>query len=263
MNDDAGEDSNQKSQAWSARGYSTHARFVSDLGAPVLALLAPQTGERILDLGCGDGVLTKRLVDEFDVDVVGVDSALDLIRAARGLGLDVHLVDAHALEFSAEFDAVFSNAALHWMQDPDKVLAGVVKALKPGGRFVGEFGGFGNVAAIMVALLAVLEREGYRENLLMPWYFPTPEEYQSKLEQFGFIVNEIALVPRPTRLPTHMHGWLQTFAGPFLSAAPEQERGRLLDEAVRLLTPVLCDSEGHWTVDYVRLRFAATRGHSG
>jgi SAM-dependent methyltransferase len=239
-------------QEWLAERYATHARFVADLGAPVLDLLAPRPGERILDLGCGDGALTEQLV-RAGAAVVGVDAGQDMVIAARARGLDARLINAHELPFDSEFDAVFSNAALHWMMRPDEVLAGVRRALRPGGRFVGEFGGHGNVAAVVVALRAVL---GVRVPS-SPWYFPTVDEYTERLEAHGFRADSIALIPRPTPLPTDLGGWLDTFAGGFLSALPGDERLAARDAMVSLLTPVLRDSRGRWTLDYVRLRFAA------
>ena len=137
-------------QIWDAEQYSENARFVSDLGASVIELLAPRSGERILDLGCGDGALTKKLA-EHECRVVGVDASPQMTAAARRLGLDARVMDGHELRFDHEFDAVFSNAALHWLKQPEKVIAGVWRALKPGGRFVGEFGGSGNVATIVAA----------------------------------------------------------------------------------------------------------------
>lgn len=243
-------------QRWDAEHYARHARFVSDLGAPVLELLAPQPGERILDLGCGDGALTVKLVAA-GANVVGVDGSPGMVAAAQARGLDARLMDGRQLAFAAEFDAVFSNAALHWMPQPDAVLGGVARALQPGGRFVGEFGGHGNVAAIVVALLAVLARRGIDGRTLHPWYYPTAEEYRARLEAHGFAVRHIALLPRPTPLPTGMAAWLATFAGPFLAALPEADRTAARDEAVTLLQPALCDAAGQWMADYVRLRFAA------
>lgn len=249
-------DADAGTQTWIADRYARNARFVADLGAPVVELLAPTAGERILDLGCGDGVLTKR-VAELGVDIVGVDAAPELVAAARKLGLDARLVDGHDLAFEDEFDAVFSNAAMHWMLKPDKVIAGVARALKPGGRFVAEMGGAGNVAAITTALLAVLARHGHDGVARIPWYFPSVGEYAEKLEAHGFAVDEITLIPRPTPLPTDMRAWLETFAENFVTALPESERGAALDEVVELLRPSLCDRRGHWTADYVRLRFRA------
>jgi SAM-dependent methyltransferase len=243
-------------QVWETDRYTTHARFVSDLGAPLIDLLAPMAGERILDLGCGDGALTEKLV-QTGATIVGLDGAPDFVAAARARGLEVHLADAHDLPFAAEFDAVFSNAALHWMTRPDAVIAGVRRALRPGGRFVGEFGGHGNVAAICVALRAVLARRLPGVPPAMPWYYPTADEYRRKLESHGFVVDTIALIPRPTPLPTDMTGWLTTFGGPVFGALPAAERSDALADVVALLAPSLRDGEGRWTADYVRLRFSA------
>jgi len=243
-------------QHWSAAGYAEHAHFVPALGQPVLDLLNPQPGERILDLGCGDGVLSEK-VTAVGAKLVGVDSSPEMIGAARQRGLDAHVMDATNLSFDREFDAVFSNAVLHWIKsDPDAVIAGVRRALKPGGRFVGEFGGHGCVAAITVALIAALERRGVRHPAI-PWYFATVEDYRSRLSRGGFEVDYIALIPRPTPLPTGMRGWLQTFANPFLALVPERDCDGFLDDTVEILRPVLCDEQGNWTADYTRLRFAA------
>jgi SAM-dependent methyltransferase len=246
----------QTAQEWKADRYAEHAPFVPLLGMPVLQLLRPQPGERILDVGCGDGVLSQEIL-ETGATVVGVDSSPDMVEAARKRGIDARLADALYLSFEAEFDAAFSNAALHWMKrDPDAVLYGIRRALKPGGRLVGEFGGHGCVAAVLVALLAVLNRHSIRDPVFsIPWYFPTVSEYGDKLERAGLRVDSIELFPRPTILPTDMRGWLETFARPFFNVLPQADRDGALDEVVDLLRPALCDSTGQWTVDYVRLRF--------
>lgn len=245
-------------QEWIAGRYAEHAPFVPLLGQPALELLNPQPGERILDLGCGDGKLSEKIRGAGAM-VVGVDGSRNMVEAAKQRGIDARLMDAADLTFDAEFDAAFSNAALHWMsRDPDAVLRGVRRSLKSGGRFAAEFGGHGNVAAITVALVAVLGRRGIDDAAsLSPWYFPTTDEYRAKLEQAGFRVESMELIPRPTILPTDMHGWLETFGGPFIGVLPEHERAAALGEAVDILRPALCDMEGRWTVDYVRLRFLA------
>lgn len=244
------------SQDWNAAQYAQNARFVSDLGRGVLDLLDPQAGERILDLGCGDGALTVELVNR-GAAVVGVDKSPDMIRAARERGLDAHVMAGEALTFDHEFDAVFTNAALHWMLHVDEVLEGVRRALKPGGRFVGEFGGHGNVAAITVALRASLKLRGKECEDFSPWFYPTDQEYRERLEAHGFAVDWIALIPRPTPLPTGMRGWLETFAGPYFELCEPADVPALLDDAVALLQKSLRDTHGNWTADYVRLRFAA------
>jgi len=252
---------NQTSQEWKADRYREHAPFVPLLGQSVLDLLNPRAGERILDVGCGDGALSVKIC-EAGATVVGVDGSPDMVEAAQRRGIDARLSDACDLVFEAEFDAAFSNAALHWMKrEPDAVLNAVRRSLKPGGRFAGEFGGHGNVAAITVALTAVLSHHGIEgAGSLSPWYFPTTDEYRVKLEHSGFRVDSIELLPRPTVLPTDMRGWLETFAGPFFHVLPRQERADRLDETVNLLRPALCDTQGRWTVDYVRLRFLACSG---
>ena len=161
-------------QSWNPDAYAASARFVTDLGLPVLELLAPRPGERILDLGCGDGPLTARLA-AMGCDVVGVDGSAAMVAAARQLGLDARVADGQALDFDAEFDAVFSNAALHWMKRGADVIDGVWRALRPGGRFVGEFGGRDNVATINAALNAARARRGLA--ILSPWFNPDAEEY--------------------------------------------------------------------------------------
>jgi len=245
-------------QRWQAKTYQQHTGFVPVLGAPVLDLLAPKTGERILDLGCGDGALTEQL-KAAGVDVLGVDASSSMIEAARERGLDVRVQDAQQLDFHEAFDAVFSNAALHWMLDPDAVIAGVHHALKPGGRFVAEFGGHGNVAAITTAILAVLDRRGIDGTAISPWYFPSVDAYGARLANHGFEVVSIDLIPRPTSLPTDMEGWLQTMAGAFFAVLEPEDRPAALAETIRLLAPCLRDERGGWTADYVRLRFHARR----
>ena len=245
-------------QHWSAARYAETAHFVPALGAPVLELLAPRPGERILDLGCGDGVLTEKIAAA-GAQVVAVDAAPDMVVAARARGLDARVLAGQDLDFEGEFDAVFSNAALHWMRPPERVLAGVYRALKPGGRFVAEMGGHNNTAAIMVALGAVLARRGLAAPRVSPWYFPSAEAYGEKLRAAGFTVGEIASVPRPTLLPAGLEAWLDTFAEDFFGALPPSERVAARTETVALLRPVLMDEQGRWIADYVRLRFCAIR----
>ena len=243
---------------WDPDGYSQHAHFVPALGDAALGLLAPQPGERILDLGCGDGALTQQIV-ESGAHVVAVDASPEMVARARERGLDAHVADGHALDFAGAFDAVFSNAALHWMHDHDRVLGGVARALKPGGRFVGEFGGHGNVAAICAALMAALDIHGGNGRARLPWVFPTAERFAVRLEAHGLAAVQCELVARPTPLPTGLEGWLDTFAKPFLAHLSPPDQAAVRTRAVALLRPVLCDEDGRWTADYVRLRFAARR----
>jgi SAM-dependent methyltransferase len=245
-------------QHWSPQRYAEAASFVPALGAPVLELLAARPDERILDLGCGDGALTAKIA-ALGAAVVGVDAAPAMVAAAQARGLDARVLRGQDLPFVGEFDAVFSNAALHWMRPPGAVLTGVHRALRPGGRFVAEMGGHNNTAAIMVALRAVCGRRGVDAARRSPWYFPSAAAWQKKLEAAGFAVDAIAIIPRPTPLPAGIEAWLDTFAEDFLGALPEADRAAALAEIVELLRPVLVDETGTWIADYVRLRFRATR----
>jgi SAM-dependent methyltransferase len=245
-------------QTWDPERYARNARFVAELGAPVVELLAPRAGERILDLGCGDGVLTAKLA-AMRGDVIGVDGSAAQVEAARKLGLDARVMDGENLSFVSEFDAVFSNAALHWMRNPEAVIAGVWRALRPNGRFVAEFGGHGCVAKIKKALVDALERRGLDGEAAVPWYFPTAEEYSALLNKAGFSISTIALIPRPTLLPGDVTGWLETFGESFTACLPPSERPAYVSEVREALLPELSDAEGKWTADYVRLRFAAAK----
>jgi SAM-dependent methyltransferase len=246
-------------QRWSASDYAKNGRFVQELAGPVLAMLGAKPGERILDLGCGDGALSTE-IRATGADVLGVDLSDELLAVARMKGLRVRKLDGHALDFVSEFDAVFSNAALHWMRKPELVIAGVARALRPRGRFVGELGGHGNVAAIATAMRAVGALRNGDPELVAPWFFPTAEEYGALLAEGGFSMREIALVPRPTPLKTGMEGWLRTFGRSFFDHFPEPERTEVVNEVMALLRPSLCDSRGGWTADHIRLRFYAELG---
>lgn len=246
------------SQTWDPAQYRQNAGFVAFYGASVLDLLGDVSGIRILDLGCGDGVLTASMVEK-GASVVGVDSSPTMVADAISRGLDARVMDATALTFESEFDAVFTNAVLHWIPDHDAVLAGVFRALMPGGRFVGEFGGFGNIAAVRTALLAGVARLGYDISDRYPHNYPTETVFRARLQRAGFSVDSAEIIHRPTALPEGVRGWYATFGKSALVGLSPEEAEEAVAHAEYLLRQSLCDDQGLWTADYVRLRFVAHR----
>ncbi|KRG72435.1 trans-aconitate methyltransferase [Stenotrophomonas chelatiphaga] len=244
-------------QTWDAQDYAIDAGFVPVLGSAIARLLDARPGERILDLGCGDGVLSTELALT-GAQVIGVDASPELVIAARARGVDAQVMDGHALAFDGGFDAVFSNAALHWMREPDRVLAGVRRALKPGGRLVAEFGGDGNIAAIVGAVQAARVAHGHGESPFS-WYFPSVEAYSDRLRQHGFHVQFAERVERPTPLPTGIAGWLRVFAAPLLADLDSTAASRVRVASETLLAELPRDASGLPLADYVRLRVLARR----
>ena len=241
---------------WSASDYAANAGFVPALGAPVLALLDPQPGEFVLDLGCGDGVLTERIAAA-GARVVGIDASEDMVAAARQRGIEAHVADAQSLAYDRQFDAVFSNAALHWMLGANAVAAGVFRALRPGGRFVGEMGGEGNLATLRAALREELAARGYRIPAEDPQWYPGVEEFAGVYRDAGFHPIEARLIPRETGLPDGVRPWVLTFRCGFMDVAgvPEAERLAVAEGVERRVASALQRADGTWFADYVRLRF--------
>lgn len=243
------------SSRWRADDYTTSGAFVPALAGQIVATLDARPGERILDVGCGDGLLTDQ-IRAGGAEVVGIDASPDLVGRARARGLNVVLGDAGDMTFDAEFDAVFSNAALHWMLEPARVADRMYAALRPGGRLAVEFGGFGNIAAIRTALNAALEGRTSNDQ-----YYPDAAQYARVLSDAGFEDVETVLVPRPTRLEHGIVAWLHTFRGGLMDRLElfGAEREKVFTEVAALLEPALLDSKGTWWADYVRIRATARK----
>ncbi len=234
------------------------ASLLTDMGPPVLELLAPKTGERILDLGCGTGVWSEEMMKR-GCEVVGVDVNPQAVVAAQARGVDARQINAEAMTFNDEFDAVFSNASLHWMRHPGRVVAGVVRSLKHGGRFVGECGERDNVRTVVDAVTIALDRRGIEVENLHPWVFITKEDATGMLEAGGLKVEKMDVIERPTVLPGTIAQWLSVFAYNYLSSLHPKERNEFLNEVMELCKPKLLQPDGKWVADYVRLRFYAVK----
>ncbi len=251
---------NKPQRDWDARLYEDKHSFVWKHGASLVELLAPQAGERVLDLGCGTGHLTAQIAAA-GADVVGIDSSPDMIDQARRKypQLRFAIADAQALSFQEEFDAVFSNAVLHWVTEAGEVVHGVARTLKPGGRFIAEFGGRGNVKAILAAMQRAARSMGCG-TVESPWYFPSICEYGVLLENAGLEVTFATLFDRPTPLQGEggMRHWLEMFGGYFLAAVSPGRREEFLGRVEDNLRGVLWQ-DGSWFADYCRLRVAARK----
>jgi SAM-dependent methyltransferase len=244
---------------WDAQRYAREASFVPAYGQPVLDLLDPQPGERVLDLGCGNGTLTTQIAARGAL-VLGVDASAEMVTAARERGLSAEVRDAADLSFDGEFDAVFTNAVLHWIPDLDAVLRAVRRALKPGGRFVGECGGPGNIAGIGLAVTAARLRHGFPAPR-NPWHNRTPDVFRAALAHAQLEPDDVVSFPRPTPLPNGLRNWLEIFGAPLLADLTPNQRQAVIDDAAALARPWMTDLDGRFTADYVRLRFRAFRPH--
>ena len=234
--------------SWDAGDYARVGGFVPALGEAALALLDPQPGEQILDIGCGDGTLTLK-IKEAGADVVGIDNSLSMIGAAKAKGLDARLMDAADLRFSEAFDAAFSNATLHWVLDKERAARAIWFALKPGARFAGEMGGDGNLAKLRRTLDDELVARGYGPPTYASNWYPSVEEFVALYEAAGFRDFDARLIERPTPLDHGVAAWVTTFRAGWLDRAgvPEDER--------QTIANAVADAVGTNVADYVRLRF--------
>ena len=248
---------------WSPTDYAQNAAFVPELGEAAVRLLAPQPGELILDVGCGDGALTARIA-EAGAMVIGLDASAEMVEAARNRGLDAFVADAETLDLRTQserfgqFDAVFSNAALHWMLDPDAVASGICATLKDGGRFVGEMGGAGNLELLRGALRDEMVHRNYAVPAQEPHWYPDAEQFTRLYCLAGFVDVEVELFERPTPLPSGVAAWVKTFRTGVMDVAmvPQWERDDLALAVERRLADRLLRPDGLFYADYVRLRFS-------
>jgi trans-aconitate methyltransferase len=246
---------------WNAKLYNDKHAFVWEKAKGLLDLLAPKPGEAILDLGCGTGHLTSEIAAS-GARVIGIDRSAEMIAEAKAKypAIEFQVVDATQLQFSNQFDAVFSNAALHWILEPEKVVIGIARALKPGGRLVAEFGGKGNIRSLMRAINGAAEQFGIAEGLdKLGWYYPSIAEYAGLLEKPGLEVREASLFDRPTRLEDGEAGldaWLRMFRSVVIERLPAERQPEYLREVARHARPELF-KDGVWELDYRRLRIAA------
>ncbi len=233
---------------WDAADYARVGGFVAALGEAAFDLLDPHPGEHILDVGCGDGTLTLK-IREAGASVVGIDNSESMVAAARAKGLDARLMDAAELKFTEAFDAVFSNATLHWILAKNRAARAIWFALKPGGRFAGEMGGEGNLALLREALDDVLVLRGFGPPTFASNWYPSVEDFVAVYEQAGFKDVDARLIERPTALDHGVAAWVTTFRAGWLDRAgvPLDQRQSIADQ--------VADRVGTTTLDYVRLRF--------
>jgi trans-aconitate methyltransferase len=233
---------------WDPADYARVGGFVAALGAAALDLLDPQPGERILDVGCGEGTLTRQLVER-GATVLGIDNSPEMVEAARAAGVDALQLDAADMQFFAEFDAAFSNAALHWVLEKEQAARAIFRALKPGGRFAGEMGGEGNLVRLREALDEELIIRGYAPPVDAGNWYATPEEFANVYEQAGFAELDARLIERPTAVDHGIAQWVTAFRKGWLARAgvPDDERDAI--------GAAVADRFGSDVADYVRLRF--------
>ena len=233
---------------WDPADYARVGAFVAELGAAALDLLDPQPGEYILDVGCGDGTLTEKIVQR-GASVVGIDNSIEMVGAARAKGIDARLMDAADLKFGEAFDAAFSNATLHWVLDKERAARAIWFALKLGGRFAGEMGGEGNLQTLRDALDEELVIRGYVPPVEASNWYASPEDFAAVYEAAGFVGIDARLIERPTPLDHGVAAWVTTFRKGWLDRAevPEAERAEI--------AAAVAGRFGGNVADYVRLRF--------
>jgi trans-aconitate methyltransferase len=242
---------------WNADKYNKHADFVSNLGSPVIDLLEPKKDEHILDLGCGDGTLAVEM-EKLGANVIAVDLSKSMVEKTKEKGIKAFVMSATELTFKNDFDAVFSNAVLHWVKDANEAIKKILKSLKSNGRFIAEFGGYGNIKYLTEAMQEVFDNHKEFGKFNNPWYFPKDTEYKQLLEENGFNVEYIELIQRPTKIDD-ISNWLDIFANGIVSHLTDEQQKQFKQEVRAILKPKIYSEEDGWVADYVRLRLKATK----
>lgn len=248
---------------WNTAFYDRQHHFVTKYGEGLIAVLQPKQGERILDLGSGTGSLAYQMA-QTGAAVTGMDSSPEMVKVAAGKYPSVTFLRGDACSFKLEerFDAVFSNAVLHWIFEHDAMLGHVYDHLKPGGRFVAEFGAKDNIKLILAAVRKVLRKHGYEDRASQDrWYFPSLGAYAAKLEEHGFQIRFMEAFDRPTFLEDRKNGivdWLEMFGKDYFTGLADAERYSLLREIQDQVSGTLYQ-DGKWIADYRRLRFYAAK----
>jgi len=245
----------KETNTWNANKYNKHADFVSKLAMPVVDLLEPKPNEKILDLGCGDGTLAQE-IEKFGTKVIAVDLSEDMVAKTKDKGIEAYVMSATELNFKNEFDAVFSNAVLHWVKDSITTIFNIKTSLKENGRFIAEFGGYGNIKYLTDAMQEVFNNHKEYGNFNNPWYFPKDTDYKKLLEDNGFEVEYIELIPRPTKIDD-ISNWLDIFANGIISNLTNEQQIEFKNEVRKILKPKIYTEQDGWVADYVRLRLKA------
>jgi len=242
---------------WNADKYNKHADFVSNLATPVVDLLNPIENEKILDLGCGDGTLAVE-IEKLNTKVIAVDLSQSMVDKTKEKNIEAYVMSATELNFNNEFDAVFSNAVLHWVKDSKIAINKINNSLKNNGRFIAEFGGYGNIKYLTDAMQKVFAKHKEYGEFNNPWYFPKDTDYKKLLEDNGFKVEYIELIPRPTSIDD-ISNWLDIFANGIVSHLTSEQQLNFKQEVREILKPKIYTEKNGWVADYVRLRFKAIK----
>jgi len=247
----------EETNKWNPESYNKHTHFVSALALPVVDLLAPKKGEKILDVGCGEGTLAVE-IQKRGAKVTGIDMSQEMVDFSKQKDIEAYVGSVTALPYTKQFDGVFSNAVLHWVKDARIAVQNIANVLKSGGRFVCEFGGEGNAYLLVSAMEEVFTNHAEFGDFDNPWYFPSVEEYRTLLESEGFDVEYIEIIPRPTPMDD-IANWLDIFANGVTSHLSAEAYAVFKRESIEILKTTIYSENAGWMLDYKRLRVKAVK----